>query len=132
MFLLLLVALVELGALLVGCDQRPTRRQILSDQAQDIAKAFGEVYSRLQVSTNLDVTVVLHQIDVEEGSAFLNCPIHHVRYQIDLDTYKWRNRDLFSTDIAMFCPIPHEGMYLNARFNFSFVPVSTYPRFQKR
>jgi hypothetical protein len=131
MLVFVAAALIGLAALLAACSRNPTRRELLSDQAESIAAAFGEVYYRLQVYTNSDVSNVLQQIDVEKGSALLNCPIHHVRYHVDLDTHKWRNKSLFATNIAMFCPIDHEGLYLTARFNGSFTPAKTYPLFQK-
>jgi hypothetical protein len=115
------ILLLTLTVATSSCDSHShsTARQKVSDEKGHSRLAYGEIYYRLLKDTNATVASALK--DTTERGAVTNiiCPIHQMRYAFSMETEKWRDRDRYSKEIAVFCPQPHHGFYLAITFNGS-------------
>ena len=101
-----------------SCDSHShsTVRQKLSDEAGHPLLAYGEVYYRLLNDTNATVASALKDTAEHGAATNIICPIHRTQYAFNMDTAKWRDRDHYSSEVAVYCPQPHHGFYLGIRF----------------
>jgi hypothetical protein len=115
----LLLGFVVFGS---SCDSHShsTARQKLSDEAGKPKFAYAEIYYRLIKDTNTTVEAVFASL--RQGNSVTNiiCPIHQNEYVFNQDGSKWRGRERFTDEIAVFCPQPHHDHYLAIRFDGSY------------
>jgi hypothetical protein len=106
-----------------------TARQKLSDEAGHPYLAYGEVYYRLLKDTNATVSTALRQITGDSVAVTnITCPIHLTQYVFNMETAKWRDREHYAKEVALFCPEVHHGFYLGKRLYGGYVVTKEKPK----
>jgi hypothetical protein len=110
----------------------PHRRDRISAEQAHLLGIYSDVWHHRAASGfQLSVTQVIEQLTKEKGEAYLQCPVHRVGYAVHPDSTKWAATNR-STEVAMFCPMPHYGRIITAQFNGAVGRIKRPPDWSQR